>query len=594
MAHNIAFLYNTHMPKDNKKLEHIRHSLAHLLAAAVIELYPKARRAMGPATENGFYYDFEFDTKITDSDLPKIEKRMRKILPTWKGFKKDSVSKIDALKEFGSSIYKAELIEEKSGEGEKLSVYQSGEYRDFCKGGHVDDIKDIDPDAFKLSHIAGAYWRNDENNTMLTRIYGVAFSTKAELNEYLEMQEEAKKRDHRKLGRELDLFTFSNLVGSGLPMFTPKGTLLRNLVIEKIYSIQEKYGYEQVWIPHIAKRALYETSGHLDKFGDELFKVQGKTKTEFVMKPMNCPHHIQIYASRPRSYKDLPIRYVEVTTNYRDEQPGELLGLSRVRSITQDDGHVFCTEDQIEVEVRNIVDVVRSFYKELGMFTNDTCWVSLSVRDPETPDNYLGDKKIWDISEKILEKVAKDEKLNYRKIPGEASFYGPKLDFMFKDALGREWQLATIQLDLNMPGRFGLEYTDNKGEKKTPVMIHRAIAGSLERFLSILIEHFNGEFPYWLSPVQVKVLPIAKAHNKYATIVFETLRENGVRVELDDENDTLGKKIRKAKLEKVPFFLVIGDEEVKSEQVTLEKREGNAEKMSLDNLLSKLEKESLL
>jgi len=579
--------------KNEEKLEHIRHSLAHLLAAAVIELYPDALRAIGPAIENGFYYDFEFSSPLRDTDLPKIEKRMKKILTTWKGFEKHEVEKSVALKEYKDNPYKGELIEEFAKEGKKLTIYQSGKFRDLCGGGHVQDIKEINIEVFRLTHVAGAYWRGNENNTMLTRIYGLAFSTKEELTKYVEMQEEAKKRDHRKLGKELDLFTFSPLVGSGLPLFTPKGTLLRNLVVEEIYKIQSKYGYEHVWIPHIAKEELYKVSGHLDKFGDALFKVQGKTKTKFVIKPMNCPHHTQIYASRPRSYRDLPIRYVETTTNYRDEQPGELLGLSRVRSITQDDGHVFCTEDQIEEEVKKIIDVIKSFYTKLKMFSKDTCWVSLSLRDPETPDKYLGNKKIWDISEKILEKVAKSEKLNYKKIIGEAAFYGPKLDFMFKDALGRVWQLATIQLDLNMPSRFGLEYTSNTGEKRTPVMIHRAIAGSLERFLSVLIEHFAGAFPLWLSPVQVKVLSITEAHKKYATEVFEHLKENGIRVELDDENETLGKKIRKARLEKVPYFLVIGDEEVKNKKVTLEKREGKTEKMSLDDLLSKLEKESL-
>lgn len=577
--------------KNEEKLEYIRHSLAHLLAAAVIELYPDSLKAIGPAIENGFYYDFEFSSPLRDTDLPKIEKRMKKILTTWKGFEKHEVEKSAALEEYKDNPYKSELIEEFAKEGKKLTIYQSGQFRDLCGGGHVKDIKEINIEAFQLTHVAGAYWRGDENNKMLTRIYGLAFSTKGELTKYVEMQEEAKKRDHRKLGKELDLFTFSPLVGSGLPLFTPKGTLLRDLVVEEIYKIQSKYGYEHVWIPHIAKEELYKISGHLDKFGDVLFKVQGKTKTKFVIKPMNCPHHTQIYASRPRSYRDLPIRYVETTTNYRDEQPGELLGLSRVRSITQDDGHVFCTEDQIEEEVKKIIDVIKSFYTKLKMFSKDTCWVSLSVRDSKTPDEYLGNKKIWDISERILEKVAKSEKLNYKKIIGEAAFYGPKLDFMFKDALGRVWQLATIQLDLNMPSRFGLEYTNNTGEKKTPVMIHRAIAGSLERFLSVLIEHFAGAFPLWLSPVQVKVLSITEAHKKYATEVFEHLKENGIRVELDDENETLGKKIRKARLEKVPYFLVIGDEEVKSKKVTLEKREGKAEKMSLNDLLAKLEKE---
>lgn len=578
--------------ENNEKLAHIRHSLAHLLAAAVLELYPDTKRAIGPAIDNGFYYDFEFSTPLSDTELKSIQKQMKKTFNSWKEFERFEVSKEEALKEFDGNPYKSELIEEFSGEGKALTIYQSGEFRDLCGGGHVEDLKDINLDAFKLTHIAGAYWRGDEKNEMLTRIYGLAFETKEDLQEHLAKLEEAKKRDHRKIGKELNLFTFSPLVGSGLPLFTPKGTMLRNLVVERIYDIQSKFGYEQVWIPHIAKKELYEASGHWDKFGDELFKVKGKTNSEFIMKPMNCPHHTQIYASTPRSYKDLPIRFTEATTNYRDEQPGELLGLSRVRSLTQDDGHAFVTPDQIEEEARNIVTVIRTFYTDLGMFAKDNYWVSLSVRDPENPDDYLGDSKIWDRSEKILEDVAQTEMLNYKRVEGEAAFYGPKLDFMFKDALGREWQLATIQLDFNMPVRFDLEYTDSEGKKQNPVMIHRAIAGSLERFLSVIIEHFAGEFPLWLSPVQVKVLPISDAHNEYAEAVEESLKKSGIRVELDASSDGFGKKVRKAKVEKVPYFIVVGDEEVKNMEVTLEGRgEDNKETLSLSDMLDKLAKE---
>ena len=575
---------------NEEKLSNIRHSFAHLLAAAVLEIYPDAKRAIGPSIDNGFYYDFEFSKPISDSDLKEIEKKMKKMYNSWKGFEKFEVSKEEALKEFAGNEYKIELIEEFSGEGKTLTVYQSGEFRDLCGGGHIDDLSKMDMKAFKLSHIAGAYWRGDEKNLMLTRIYGLAFENVEKLKEYEEKQEEAKKRDHRKIGKELGLFTFSPLVGSGLPLFTPKGTLLRNLIIERIYSLQSKYGYQQVWIPHIAKADLYKTSGHWEKFGDELFKVKGQGDTEFVMKPMNCPHHTQIYASAPHSYKDLPVRFAEATTNYRDEQPGELLGLSRVRSLTQDDGHVFCTHEQIEEEAQKIVDVIRTFYTDLGLFSKNNYWVSLSVRDPKTPEKYLGDSDVWDRSEKILETVAQNEMLNYKKVEGEAAFYGPKLDFMFKDALGREWQLGTVQLDFNMPVRFDLEYTDSKGEKQHPVMIHRAIAGSLERFLSVIIEHFAGEFPLWLSPVQVKVLPIAETHNEYAEAVVESLRKSGIRVEIDDSNESFGKKVRNAKVEKVPYFVVIGDEEVKAMKVTLEGRE-EKETLDLPNLLEKLQQE---
>lgn len=580
---------------SDKDLEHIRHTLAHLLAAAIAELFPHAKRTLGPAIENGFYYDFDFGEGEApgEQDLKKIEKKMRTLLPSWSEFEHKEVSGAEAKEFFKDNQYKAELIDEITEKGEPLTLYTSGDFTDLCRGGHVEHPEmDIDPDAFTLSHIAGAYWRGDEKNTMLTRIYGLAFETKKELDAHLAQLEEAKKRDHRILGKQLDLFTFSELVGSGLPLFTPKGALMRNLVVEKIYGIQNKFGYQQVWIPHIAKQELYETSGHWDKFGDELFKVKGKTDTQFIMKPMNCPHHTQIYASQPRSYRDLPIRYTEATTNYRDEQPGELLGLSRVRSLTQDDGHVFCTMDQIEKEARIIVSVIRDFYTSLDLFNEGNYWVSLSVRDPKTPDKYLGDSAVWDRAETILESVAKEEKLEYKRVEGEAAFYGPKLDFMFSDALGREWQLSTLQLDFNMPERFGLEYTDSDGSKKTPVMIHRAIAGSLERFLSVIIEHFAGAFPLWLSPVQVRVLTVSDKHKAYAEEVYETLREAGIRTELDDSDESLGKKIRNAKTEKLPYFLVIGDKEIESKNVTVEHRDGSSEELPTENLIEKLKSET--
>jgi threonyl-tRNA synthetase len=572
----------------------IRHSLAHILAVAVLKHDPEVKIAIGPSTDVGFYYDFEFSEGKTlgEENLKKLEKEMRNVLKRGFNPERKEISADEARKLFKDQPYKLELIEEIAKEGNQITTYTIGDFTDLCEGPHVENSKEIKPDSFALSHVAGAYWRGDEKNKMLTRIYGVAFETKEELEKYLEMQEEAKKRDHRKLGKELDLFTFSDLVGAGLPLFTPKGALMRNLIIEKIYSIQKKYDYLPVWIPHITKNDLYKKSGHWDKFGDELFHVKGKSDTEFVMKPMNCPHHTQIYASSPKSYRDLPIRYTEATTNYRDEQAGELLGLSRVRSLTQDDGHVFCTEDQIEQEVGIIVKVVQEFYESLDMFKKDMYWVSLSVRDPETPEKYLGDNKIWEKSEKILEEIANKENLNYKRVEGEAAFYGPKLDFMFKDAIGREWQLATIQLDFNMPARFELEYTDSNNEKKTPVMIHRAVAGSLERFMSVIIEHFAGAFPLWLSPVQVAILPISDTHMEYAKEVAQTLKAQDIRVELDTNSDTLGKKIRNVKISKTPYFLVIGDEEVKNKEVTLESRdEGKIGAMTTEVLIERITKE---
>jgi threonyl-tRNA synthetase len=487
-------------------------------------------------------------------------------------------------------IYTAELAEKLKKEGEtEVTFYQQGEFINMCRGPHLDSTGDVNPKVFKLNKVSGAYWLGDDKNKMLTRIYGLAFEAPEELKRYGEMLIEAEKRDHRKIGKELDLFTFSDLVGPGLPLFTPKGTAMRDAIVEKIHSIQKKYGYQKVTIPHITKKDLYETSGHWEKFGDELFKVKGKHDAEFVMKPMNCPHHTQIYASQMRSYRDLPIRYTEATMVYRDEQAGELLGLSRVRSITQDDGHVFCTLEQIDKEVSNIAKIIKEFYQSLNMYNEGDFWVSLSVRDPKTPEKYLGGTAIWDQSEKILEDIAKKDSLPYKRVEGEAAFYGPKLDFMFKDALDREWQLATIQLDFNMPKRFGLEYTDNEGNKKTPVMIHRAIAGSLERFMSVIIEHFAGAFPLWLSPVQIKVLPIRDDHRKYALEACVALREKDFRVEVDDSDENLGKKIRKSKVEKIPYILVIGDKELESKTVTVESRDdGNLGAMSVEDLIKKL------
>ncbi len=560
---------------NEEKLSAIRHSLAHLLATAVLEKYPDTKLAIGPVIENGFYYDFEFPSgvSITPEDLKEFQKRMKKLTNKEVPFVGREISLKEARGMFAGQPYKLELIDEFSKEGQTLTAYTNGDFTDLCRGGHVNNTQELNPDAFALTHIAGAYWRGDEKNKMLTRIYGLAFETREELDAHIAGLEEAKRRDHRKLGRELDLFTFSDLVGPGLPLFTPKGTAMRDAIIEKIHGLQKKFGYQNVWIPHITKKELYEKSGHWEKFGDELFKVKGASESEFVMKPMNCPHHTQIYASQPRSYRDLPIRFTEATAVYRDEQAGELLGLSRVRSITQDDGHIFCTIDQVEQEARNIISVIKEFYESLGMWGTEGSWVSLSVRDLKTPEKYLGDSKHWDMAEEILEKVAQNERIPYKRVSGEAAFYGPKLDFMFRDALGRERQLATIQLDFVMPTRFSLEYTNEQSKKETPVMIHRAIAGSLERFLAVIIEHFAGAFPLWLSPVQVKVLSISRAHKEYAAKVCAVLRESDFRVELDDSDETLGKKIRNVKLEKVPYFIVVGDQEVGGEQITVESRD---------------------
>ncbi len=592
---------DTHNTQTKLALEHKRHTLAHLLAAAVLVEYPHALLTLGPAIDNGFYYDIDFSKGNApgDEDLKKIQKHMKKMLGQWKSFDHKEVTADEAREIFKDNQFKQELIDEIENRGETITLYTAGagtkaEFTDLCRGGHTENpAEEISADAFKLDKIAGAYWRGDEKNPMLTRIYGLAFDTKEELAEYETQVAEAKKRDHRKIGKELDLFTFSELVGSGLPLFTPKGTLMRDLIVEKIMRIQSKYGYQKVTIPHITKSDLYKTSGHWEKFSDDLFKVKGKSDAEFVMKPMNCPHHTQIFDSTPKSYKDLPVRYAETTMVYRDEQAGELIGLGRVRSITQDDGHVFCTPDQIEQEVKNIVYVIQEFYESLNMYNEGDFWVSLSARDPKEPEKYLGDPAIWDKAEGILLDIAEELNLPCTKVEGEAAFYGPKLDFMFKDALGRERQLATAQLDFVMPERFGLEYTDNEGNKQTPVMIHRAIAGSLERFMSIMIEHFAGNFPLWLSPVQLAIIPVADVHNDYAKEVQTALLDAGFRVELYDENESMGKKIRTAKKAKLPYFIVIGDKETADKAVTLESRDTqSSQTLSIDALLLKLNGEA--
>jgi threonyl-tRNA synthetase len=562
---------------ETSEISKKRHTLAHLLAAATLELYPDTKLTLGPAIDTGFYYDMEFSKPLNDAELPKIEETMRKLLPTWTEFAHKEVSGDEAKEIFAKNPYKLELISEIAEKGEKITLYTCGGFTDLCRGGHSENpAKEISADSFKLEKVAGAYWRGDENNKMLTRIYGLAFENKAELENHVKMVNEAKERDHRKLGKELDLFTFSDLVGAGLPLFTPKGTILRDLIVEKIQGIQKRFGYQKVTIPHITKAELYKISGHYDKYGDDLFKVRGRGDTEFCMKPMNCPHHTQLFASKPRSYKDLPIRYMETGVVYRDEQAGELLGLARVRAISQDDGHLFVRPDQIEEEISNIVLIIKEFYTSLGMWKEGGFWVSLSVRDPKTPEKYIGNEEIWELSEKTLENIAKNNNLPYKRVEGEAAFYGPKLDFMFFDALGRERQLGTAQLDFNMPKRFGLEYTDKDGQRKTPAMIHRAVAGSLERFLAIAIEHFNGEFPLWLAPVQLAIIPVKEAHESFAKEIHEKMFERGVRSELFDAKAGLGKSVREAKSQKTPFVMVLGDKEIESKSFKLEGREEHA------------------
>ncbi len=551
----------------DEKLLKIRHTASHVLAQAVLALYPDAKLAIGPAIEEGFYYDFDLGSKtFSDDDLKELEKIMKQIIKQNQTMEHYEVETEEAIKYLKSKTqpYKVELAQELQKQGEKqLSFYAmvasdgKHKFNDLCAGPHVKSTKEIG--AVKLLKTAGAYWRGDEKNKMLQRIYGTAFSSESELKKYLDLLAEAAKRDHRKLGQELDLFAFSELVGGGLPMFTPKGTMIRNEIEKYLIELQIPKGYQRVWIPHLAKKELYITSGHWDKFGDDIFHVASKGEEEFVLKPMNCPHHIEIYASRPRSYRDLPIRYFETTAMYRDEKAGQLHGLSRVRSITIDDAHCFCRYDQIEAEVNLIYDVIAEFYQTFKMELTPR----LSLSDPNQPDKYIGERRIWGEAEDKLRKILKQRVRHFEEIEGEAAFYGPKIDFEAKDSIGRKWQLATIQLDFNMPRRFKVSYIDEAGKKVTPVMIHRAVAGSFERFMSILIEDCAGAFPLWLSPVQVQVIPVGNDFFKDAAELAAELQAAGIRVWLDDLNETVGYKIRKGEKQKVPYMLVIGEKEAK-------------------------------
>ncbi len=574
--------------EKGENLEHIRHTLAHLLAQSVLEHYPSALPTLGPAVDNGFYYDFDFGAeKMTDEDLKKIEDTMVKNLPKWTEFTHKEVTKDEALEYFKGNIYKTELINEIAERGEKITLYTCGSFTDLCRGGHTEHpSKEIKKSSFKLDRIAGAYWRGDEKNKMLTRVYGLAFNTKEGLDAYILQQEEAKKRDHKKLGVELDLFTFSELVGPGLPLWTPKGTLVRNLLDAYVWELRKAKGYEKVEIPHITKKELYEKSGHWEKFKDDLFRITTREGHEFAMKPMNCPHHTQIFDRKPWSYRELPQRYANTTTCYRDEQSGELSGLSRVRAFAQDDAHVFCRISDASKEFLSIWDIVENFYKTFGFNLK----VRISTHDPSTPDKYLGDKEKWAFAEDMLKNIAKEKGVETFDGVGEAAFYGPKLDFIANDAIGRQWQVATIQLDMNMPERFDLNCTNEKGEKERIVMIHAAIMGSIERFMSILIEHTAGVFPTWLSPIQVAVIPVKDQMEETNKIVKE-LQKSDIRVEHFDYNDSLGKRIHAAKKMNTPYIIIFGDKEKESGILTIEKRDGTKIEMSQDDFMKHLQEE---
>lgn len=551
------------------QLQNIRHSCAHLLAAAVKQLWPNAKNAIGPAIEHGFYQDFDMgDVKLSAEDFIKIEVKMKELLKTWHAFEVKEVSINQAKQDFANNPYKLELIEEFAKQGKTLTENDPGNFLDLCKGGHANNPQK-EMQYFKLLTVAGAYWRGDEKNKMLTRIYGTCFSNQVELDNYLAQLEEAKQRDHRKLGKELDLFTFSELVGAGLPLFTPRGTIMRRELEGYISELRERRGFQRVWIPHMAKVDLYKTSGHWDKFEDDLFHVRSKkTDTAFVLKPMNCPHHTQIFASQKRSYKDMPIRFFENTTIYRDENTGQIQGLTRVRSITQDDSHVFARPDQIQQEAELAQGIITELYATVGMELR----LRFSTHDPAHMENYLGSEASWQKSENALKAVMESKGLAYTIGLGEAAFYGPKIDYMAVDCLGREWQLATIQLDVNQPERFGLSYTNAEGKEDQPVMIHVAVMGSVERFMGVIIEHFAGNFPTWLAPVQVQLLTVTDKHVAYCMNLAQQLKAAGIRVAIDSDSETIGKKIRKATQQKIPYVLVIGDKEIEAGQLAIRKR----------------------
>ena len=567
---------------ETERVDRMRHTLSHVMAAALTELYPGIQFGVGPAIKDGFYYDVDLSkvktkngevVKISDADLSKIEKKMRGIIA--RGFKmqyseKSRAEALDWAKQNGQD-FKIELINELL-EGEVIYFYQLGDFTDLCKGPHIESDKEVG--AFKLTRVAGAYWRGDENKPMLTRIYGVAFETEDELKEYLEKIEEAKARDHRKLGKELDLFCFSDLVGAGLPLFSPRGTILREMVSGYSLSLRGASGFEKVWTPNITKMDLYKTSGHYAKFGDELFIVHSQVNGEdFALKPMNCPHHAQIFASRPRTYKEMPVRYMEATTDYRDEKSGELGGLSRVRSLTQDDSHVFCRKSQIEDEIKNLIKIVRELYTTVGM---GKLRARLSYRSNE--DKYLGDMSLWEMAQSQIKSAAIDNGLDFFEAEGEAAFYGPKIDFMAEDAIGREHQVATVQLDFVQPERFDLNFINEKGEKERPVMVHHATLGSIERFLSVFIEHTAGWFPFWCAPEQVRIVTVNDGVLGYVSEIEDVLKQivldkplkyNELRFTSDKTDDLLGKKIRRATSMKIPVILVVGPKDMEARTVSV-------------------------
>lgn len=561
------------------------HSSAHLMASAIKNLYKDVKITIGPSIETGFYYDFD-NLNITPEDFSKIEKEMYSIVNRGQKFECKEVSKKEALEIFKDEPYKVELINDLPST-EKITTYKLGNFIDLCRGPHLEDVSIIK--SVKLLSIAGAYWRGNEKNKMLTRIYAVSFPNKEELKAYMDLLEEAKRRDHRKLGQKLELFLFSELVGAGLPLYTPTGNIVRNEIIKLSRELQTEIGYQEVHTPQFNRGELFKISGHYDKYKDDMFRVKSNyTDEEFFLKPMNCPQHTQIYASKQRSYRDLPVRLADFAMLYRDEKPGELSGFSRLRGFAQDDAHCFCRPDQIKEEVSNVLKIIKKIMQIYGM----NFWVRLSYRDPLNKEKYIGSDEIWTNAQKLIKELAVEEKLNFVEADGEAAFYGPKIDIMVKDALNRDWQVSTVQLDFNMPGRFGLKYIDADNTEKTPVMIHRALVGSPDRFLSIYIEHCAGKFPFWMSPRQVFIVPVADPFNDYALEIEKQLKLEGIRVDCDTKPSSMNKKIRDGETLYYNYIIIVGEKEKNSKTLNVRIRDTKEQKeFTIKEFTSKLKEE---
>ena len=574
---------------ENKNLEHVRHSLAHLLGASILELYPGSQITLGPAVDNGFYYDVDIKGKITDTDLEKVEAKMKELLKTWTSFEKEVLSKEEALKMFAGNVYKEELINGIVEKGEEITIYKSGNFSDLCRGGHIDNMKNIKEGSWKLERIAGAYWRGDEKNKMLTRIYGLAFNTKEELDAYITLQEEAKKRDHRELGKKLELFTFDEEIGKGLPIWLPKGNIIKEELEDWAKETEKNWGYQRVTTPIITKENLFYTSGHLPLYKESMYNPISIENENYYIKPMNCPFHHKVFSAIPRTYKELPLRIAEYGWCHRYEDSGSLFGLMRVRGMQMNDSHIYTTKEQAIDEFVSVIRLHEYYYKVLGIEKYE---MELALRDPKNMSKYHGEEDDWKTAEEMTIKAMEISGVPFKIVHEGAAFYGPKMDFQIYSSIGRSFTASTNQLDLYMGKRFKLEYVDKDGSTKTPYIIHRAPLGTHERFIGFLIEHYAGNFPLWLSPIQVKVIPVRTNHNEYAKGVYDMLKLKGIRAELDNDDSNLGGKVRGAKNQKIPYWIVVGDKEVEAGKVTLESRDnGQLGQMTADELVSKLSEE---